>query len=67
MVLNDGDNGEHSPYSYRREGFADGQVGGEANPWRFVWMTSPDGKYRIILARNGNTVKTWRWRLLPGE
>ncbi len=30
-------------------------------------MTSPDGKYRIVLVRNGNTVKTWRWRLLPGN
>ena len=43
MVLNDGDNGEDIPYSYQREGFADGQLVGEDDPWRFVWMTSPDG------------------------
>nr|AUN36325.1 sensory histidine kinase QseC [uncultured bacterium] len=48
MVLNDGDNGEDIPYSYQREGFADGQLVGEDDPWRFVWMTSPDGKYRIV-------------------
>ncbi|EHG4008994.1 TPA: quorum sensing histidine kinase QseC [Escherichia coli] len=29
MVLNDGDNGEDIPYSYQREGFADGQLVGE--------------------------------------
>ena len=36
MVLNDGDNGEDIPYSYQREGFADGQLVGEDDPWRFV-------------------------------
>ena len=51
MVLNDGDNGEDIPYSYQREGFADGQLVGEDDPWRFVWMTSPDGKYRIVVGQ----------------
>ncbi len=32
MVLNDGDNGEDIPYSYQREGFADGQLVGEDDP-----------------------------------
>ena len=52
MVLNDGDNGEDIPYSYQREGFADGQLVGEDDPWRFVWMTSPDGKYRIVVGQD---------------
>lgn len=56
MVLNDGDNGEDIPYSYQREGFADGQLVGEDDPWRFVWMTSPDGKYRIVVGQE------WEYR-----
>ena len=56
MVLNDGDNGEDIPYSYQREGVADGQLVGEDDPWRFVWMTSPDGKYRIVVGQE------WEYR-----
>ncbi len=56
MVLNDGDNGEDIPYSYQREDFADGQLVGEDDPWRFVWMTSPDGKYRIVVGQE------WEYR-----
>lgn len=43
-------------YSYQREGFADGQLVGEDDPWRFVWMTSPDGKYRIVVGQE------WEYR-----
>ncbi|WP_212743252.1 hypothetical protein, partial [Streptococcus pneumoniae] len=39
----------------------------DKDQWRFVWMTSPDGNIASLLVRNGNTVKTWRWRLLPGN
>ncbi len=56
MVLNDGDNGEDIPYSYQREGFADGQLVGDKDQWRFVWMTSPDGKYRIVVGQE------WEYR-----
>ncbi len=35
---------------------------GDKDQWRFVWMTSPDGNIASLLVRNGNTVKTWRWR-----
>lgn len=56
MVLNDGDNGEDIPYSYQREGFADGQLVGDKDQWRFIWMTSPDGKYRIVVGQE------WEYR-----
>ncbi len=35
MVLNDGDNGEDIPYSYQREGFADGQLVGDKDQMAF--------------------------------
>lgn len=56
MVLHDGDNGQYIPYSYRREGFDDGQLIGDDDTWRFVWLTSADGKYRIVVGQE------WEYR-----
>ncbi len=30
-------------------------------------MTSPDGKYRIVVGQEWEYRETWRWRLLPGN
>lgn len=56
MVLHDGDNGQNIPYSYRREGFDDGQLNGDDDKWRFIWLTSADGKYRIVVGQE------WEYR-----
>ncbi|CBG90279.1 two-component system sensor kinase [Citrobacter rodentium ICC168] len=56
MVLHDGDNGQYIPYNYRREGFDDGQLDDDDDPWRFVWLTSADGKYRIVVGQE------WEYR-----
>ncbi|WP_406956898.1 hypothetical protein, partial [Acinetobacter baumannii] len=45
MVLNDGENGRDIPYLYRRDGFDDGRLQDDNDEWRFLWLTSPDGKY----------------------
>jgi Signal transduction histidine kinase len=51
MVLNDGDNGEDIPYHYRREGFNDGRLKGDNDEWRFLWLTTADGQYRIVVGQ----------------
>ncbi|EPJ0880357.1 TPA: two-component system sensor histidine kinase QseC [Citrobacter freundii] len=56
MVLHDGDNGQDIPYSYSREGFSDGQLRGDSDPWRFLWLNSADGKYRIVVGQE------WEYR-----
>lgn len=56
MVLHDGDNGQNIPYSYRREGFDDGKLSGDDDKWRFIWLTSSDGKYRIVVGQE------WEYR-----
>ncbi|WP_410752715.1 quorum sensing histidine kinase QseC [Citrobacter youngae] len=56
MVLHDGDNGQYIPYSYRREGFDDGYLNGDNDKWRFVWLTSADKKYRIVVGQE------WEYR-----
>lgn len=56
MVLHDGDNGQDIPYSYTREGFTDGQLKGDNDAWRFLWLNSADGKYRIVVGQE------WEYR-----
>ena len=56
MLINDGDNGDDIPYSYRREGFDDGQLRGDDDQWRFVWLTTRDGEHRIVVGQE------WEYR-----
>lgn len=51
MRLNDGDNGKNFRFDYRRDGFTDGYLNGDDDPWRLVWLTTPDGKYRIVVGQ----------------
>lgn len=51
MILNDGENGRDIPYHYRRDGFDDGRLKDDNDAWRFVWLTSPDGKYRVVVGQ----------------
>ncbi|WP_312078075.1 quorum sensing histidine kinase QseC [Leclercia sp.] len=51
MVLNDGENGREIPYHYRREGFDNGQLNDDNDEWRFLWLTAPDGKYRVVVGQ----------------
>jgi len=51
MVLNDGENGRDIPYHYRREGFDNGQLNDDNDDWRFLWLTAPDGKYRVVVGQ----------------
>lgn len=56
MVLNDGENGRDIPYHYRRDGFDDGQLQDDSDEWRFLWLTSPDGKHRVVVGQE------WEYR-----
>ena len=53
MILNDGENGRDIPYHYRRDGFDDGRLKDDNDDWRFLWLTSPDGKYRVVVGQEG--------------
>lgn len=56
MVLNDGDNGQDIPYTYRREGFDDGRINNDDDEWRLLWITTADEKYRIVVGQE------WEYR-----
>lgn len=51
MVLNDGDNGPDLQYHYRRDGFTEGTLQDDKDLWRLVWLTTPDGKYRVVVGQ----------------
>ncbi|PKA30638.1 two-component system sensor histidine kinase QseC [Cedecea lapagei] len=56
MLLNDGENGRDIPYHYRRDGFTDGRLKDDNDAWRFLWLTAPKGKYRIVVGQE------WEYR-----
>lgn len=56
LLLNDGDNGRNLTYRYARDGFIDGKLPGDDDMWRLVWVTTPDGKYRIVVGQE------WEYR-----
>ncbi|MGO3413955.1 MAG: quorum sensing histidine kinase QseC [Kluyvera intermedia] len=51
MVMHDGENGPYIPYHYRREGFDDGRLSNDDDSWRFLWLTTADKKYRIVVGQ----------------
>ncbi|NIG78216.1 two-component system sensor histidine kinase QseC [Klebsiella sp. Ap-873] len=51
LVLNDGDSGKGLTYSWHRDGFADGRLKDDDDQWRLVWLTTPDGHYRIVVGQ----------------
>ena len=51
MVLNDGENGEDIQWNSQREGFSDGYLRDDDDEWRFLWLTTADGRYRIAVGQ----------------
>ena len=56
LLLNDGDNGRNLIWRYQRDGFTDGKLADDDDMWRMVWVTTPDGKYRIVVGQE------WEYR-----
>ncbi|NTZ45284.1 two-component system sensor histidine kinase QseC [Lelliottia aquatilis] len=56
MLLNDGENGRDIPYHYRRDGFDNGRIKDDNDEWRFLWLSAPNGKYRIVVGQE------WEYR-----
>ncbi len=56
LLLHDGENGRDIPYHYRRDGFSNGQLKDDNDAWRLLWLTAPDGSYRIAVGQE------WEYR-----
>ncbi|MFK3706527.1 two-component system sensor histidine kinase QseC [Raoultella sp. BIGb0138] len=50
-VLHDGENGQDIPWHNRREGFSDGYLENDDDEWRFLQLTTRDGRYRIVVGQ----------------
>ncbi|MDF2786726.1 MAG: sensor protein QseC [Pantoea eucrina] len=50
-LLNDGENGRGLAFDTRRDGFRDGQLRDDDEPWRLLWLTSPDKQYRVVVGQ----------------
>ena len=50
-LLHDGENGQDIPWQNRREGFSDGYLNNDDDEWRFLQLTTGDGRYRIVVGQ----------------
>ncbi|WHS98780.1 MAG: histidine kinase [Pantoea stewartii] len=55
-VLNDGDNGKDLLFNADHQGFLNGQLRDDDDPWRLVWLTTPDQRYRVVVGQE------WEYR-----
>ena len=51
QVLNDGDNGRYLPFEPEYQGFYDGRLTHDDDSWRFVWLTTPDKQFRVVVGQ----------------
>lgn len=55
-VLSDGDNGKNLIFDYRADGFTDGGIVGDKDPWRVIWLTAQDKKHVVAVGQE------WEYR-----
>ncbi|MEL5592353.1 quorum sensing histidine kinase QseC [Serratia ureilytica] len=67
MLLNDGENGADFLFDGEREGFTDGERKGDGDSWRLVWLTSPDGRYRIVVGQEWDYRRDMALGMVTGQ
>lgn len=50
-LLDDGENGRKIPFDADSQGFHDGHLIHDDDPWRFIWLTTRDGNYRLVVGQ----------------
>jgi two-component system sensor histidine kinase QseC len=56
QVMNDGENGRDMQFNADYHGFRNGHLIGDDDRWRFVWLTTPDQKFRVVVGQE------WEYR-----
>lgn len=67
MLLNDGANGEDFLFDGEHQGFIDGQRKGDDDNWRLLWLTSPDGRYRIVVGQEWDYRREMALGMVTGQ
>ncbi|MDL2210794.1 two-component system sensor histidine kinase QseC [Desulfovibrio sp. OttesenSCG-928-O18] len=50
-LLTDGENGDDIIFAKNTHGFVNTTIYGSNDPWRIVWLTSPDGRYVVAVGQ----------------
>ncbi|MBV6820942.1 two-component system sensor histidine kinase QseC [Rahnella sp. PD12R] len=67
MLLNDGENGKRIRFDGNTQGFKDDELKGDNDDWRVVWLTSPDGQYRVAVGQEYDYRNDMAWSLVSGQ
>jgi len=67
MLLNDGENGKRIRFDGDTQGFSDAGLRGDDDAWRMVWLTSPDGQYRVAVGQEQDYRNDMAWSLVSGQ
>jgi len=67
MLLNDGENGKHIRFDGSTQGFVDGQLTGDDDEWRLLWLTTADGKFRVVVGQEYDYRNDLAWTLVSGQ
>lgn len=67
MLLNDGENGKRIRFDGNTQGFKDDELKGDNDDWRMVWLTSPDGQYRVAVGQEYDYRNDMAWSLVSGQ
>lgn len=67
MLLNDGENGKRIRFDGDTQGFNDVELRGDSDVWRMVWLTSPDGQYRVAVGQEQDYRNDMAWSLVSGQ
>lgn len=67
MLLNDGENGKRIRFDGNTQGFKDDELKGDHDDWRMVWLTSPDGQYRVAVGQEYDYRNDMAWSLVSGQ
>ena len=67
MLLNDGEKGRHIRFDRDTLGFKDVELKGDDDLWRMVWLTSPDGQYRVAVGQEYDYRNDMAWGLVSGQ
>lgn len=67
MLLNDGEDGKGISFNHDTHGFIDAELKGDDDSWRMLWLTSPDGRYRIAVGQEYDYRSDMAWDMVSGQ
>ncbi|WP_369791011.1 quorum sensing histidine kinase QseC [Rouxiella sp. WC2420] len=67
MLLNDGEHGKEINFNHDAHGFIDARLKDDDDSWRLLWLTSPDGRYRIAVGQEYDYRSDMAWDMVSGQ